>query len=49
MSAPHMKRSMGVAADESERQHQGEASDKQRSHKTRIPRSSRNSQWLRIA
>ena len=42
VSATQMQHSMGVAADESERQHQDKASQKQPSHQARRPRSSQD-------
>jgi hypothetical protein len=46
MSAAQMQSSMGVAADESERQHEDKASEEQRSHQARRPRPSRYSKLL---
>jgi len=43
VSGGQMQRGMSIAVGESERQQQHQASDKQRSHKTRRPRSFRNS------
>ena len=46
VSGNQMQRSVSIAVGERQRQQQDQASDKQRSHKTRRPRSSRNSSLL---
>ena len=46
VSGNQMQRGVSIAVGERQRQQQDQASDKQRSHKTRRPRSSRNSPLL---